>query len=319
MNPSNSDEPVSPSGVPEGAITPVDPPAEKSPAEVPPEEGGAAIAPPSVTTVVEVEDDGEDVTGDPVEEEEPEEEEGYQDKEMSLFEHLDELRSRCIKVIATWALASCGVYYFAPHLMRLTVPMLGSAKLIFTSPTEAFFAYLQVAMIGGIFVSLPVVLFHFIKFVSPGLKRNEKRWLNYILPVSIGLFFLGASFAYFIVLPVTLKFFLSYAVEGLEAHIKLEDFLGFLTGLLAMCGVVFQLPMVLLFLSLVGIVKSAFLRSQRRIAVFLAFLISAVATPTPDAFTCGIVALPIIGLFEISIWLIWFKEKWSAAEAKKNS
>ena len=262
----------------------------------------------------------EDVIGDPSQDEvEEEHEPGYDDKEMSLFEHLDELRSRCLKSIAAWALASCGVYYLAPLLLRATKPMLGTAKLIYTAPTEAFFAYLQVAMIGGLFVALPVVLYHFIKFVSPGLKRKEKRWLNYILPISILLFFTGAAFAYFIVLPVTLKFFLSYQGEGLEAMIKLEDFLGFLTGLLSMCGVVFQLPMVLLFLSLVGIIKSAFLRKQRRIAVFLAFLISAVATPTPDAFTCGIVALPIILLFEISIWMIWFKERWSAPEAEPGT
>ena len=238
---------------------------------------------------------------------------GCDEKEMSLLEHLEELRSRSLKCIAAWALMSTAVYYLVPDVLRCTKPMLGeNAKLIFTSPTEAFFAYLKIAMIGGLFAALPIILYQIIAFILPGLKPNEKRWFVTLLPVSIVLFFLGASFAYVVVLPVTLKFFLSYGSDGtVDVMLKLDDFLGFLIGLLGMCGVVFQLPLVLFFLSLVGIVKSSFLAGQRRMAIFLAFVLSALATPTPDAFTCTIVALPVIILFEISIWLIWLKERWT--------
>ena len=237
---------------------------------------------------------------------------GYHDKEMSLIEHLEELLWRALKSVAAWIIASFAVYYLVPQVMKLTKSMVGAnTKLIFTSPTEAFFVYLKVAMIGGLFVALPVVAYQIIAFIAPGLKPKEKRWLLTLLPFSIILFFIGAAFAYCVVLPTAMRFFTSFAVDGVDAHLKLDDTLEFVTNLLGLCGIVFQLPLVFFALSLVGLITAKFLASQRRIAIFAAFVISAIATPTPDAFTCAIVALPIIMLYEISIWLIWMRERWA--------
>ncbi len=226
------------------------------------------------------------------------------EKEMSLTEHLEEMRYRILVSLAAWVAGSVAVYNFAPKLLAFTRPLLGKAKLIFTSPMEGFMTYLKVALIGGLFVAGPVLVYQILMFVLPGLKPSEKKWMLALLPFSVLLFFAGAAFSYFAVLPVTLQFFLSFATEDLEATIKLDDYLSFLINMIGLCGLTFQLPLVMLFGALLGIVKSRFLRSQRRVAYFVGFLLAAVATPTPDMVTMTIVALPILVLFEISIILL---------------
>lgn len=225
---------------------------------------------------------------------------------LTLTEHLEELRSRLFWSILWWALASCACYYFVPSLLDFTRDTFlnKNVQLIFTRPTEAFIAYIKVALVAGLFLSSPVSLYNVVMFVAPGLKPKEKTWLMRLVPVSIILFCLGVLFAFFVVLPVTMHFFLSFQTESLNPMFQVGDFLGFVTGILALCGVSFQLPLLLFFASLAGIVSSRQLAESRNIAIFLCALVAAVATPTPDAFTMGVVALPLWILFEISVILI---------------
>ncbi|MCA9775947.1 MAG: twin-arginine translocase subunit TatC [Candidatus Eremiobacteraeota bacterium] len=228
------------------------------------------------------------------------------DKSLTLTEHLEELRSRLFWSIFWWAVASCLCYYFVPYLLDFVRDSFLNSKvqLIFTRPTEAFIAYIKVAMVAGLFLSSPILLYHTIMFVAPGLKANEKKWVWRLVPVSVILFSLGVTFAFFVVLPVTMHFFLSFQTEALNPMFQVGDFLGFVTGILALCGASFQLPLVLFFASLAGLVNSTQLREGRRFAIFLSALVAAVATPTPDAFTMSVVALPLWILFEISVILI---------------
>ena len=225
---------------------------------------------------------------------------------LTLTGHLEELRSRVFWTIICWFIASCACYYFVPYLLDFTRDSFlnKDVQLIFTKPTEAFIAYLKVAMVAGLFLSSPVTLYQVTMFVAPGLKANEKKWVFRLVPVSIILFCIGATFAFFVVLPVTLHFFLSFQTESLNPMFQIGEFLGFITGILALCGASFQLPLVLFFASLAGIVNSTQLREGRRIAIFLSALVAAVATTTPDAFTMSVVALPLWILFEISVILI---------------
>lgn len=230
---------------------------------------------------------------------------------MTLTGHLEELRSRLIWSLGAWAVAAAGCYYFTPSLLAIARDrFLGpNVQLIFTRPTEAFFAYLKVAMVAGLFVASPIILYHVLMFVLPGMEAHERKWLWRLMPVAIVLFALGATFAYLVVLPVTMHFFLSFSTEELNAMFTIGEFLGFVVGILTLCGVAFQLPLVLFFAALAGIVNSTFLRQQRRFAIFAAFLIAAIATPTPDAFTMSVVAVPIWILFEISLILMRFVGK----------
>ncbi len=225
---------------------------------------------------------------------------------MTFFGHLDELRSRLIWSLYAWVAASCACYYFVPQLLSVVRQrFLGpEVQLIFTRPTEAFIAYLKTAMVAGVFLASPILAYQVLMFVVPGLEAHEKKWLFRLIPVSIILFTLGATFAYFVVLPVTMHFFLSFTTTDLNALFSVGDLLGFVTGVLLLCGVAFQLPMVLFFVAQIGLISSRQLRDGRKFAIFASFLIAAVATPTPDAFTMSVVALPIWLLFEISVILI---------------
>lgn len=225
---------------------------------------------------------------------------------LTITEHLQELRSRLFQSVLSWLVASTIFYSFVPGLLDFSRDrfLTKNVQLIFTKPTEAFIAYLKVAMVAGLFLASPILLYHIIMFVAPGLKPSEKRWIFRLVPVSILLFLLGCTFAFFVVLPVTMHFFLSFSTDALQPMLQVGDFLGFITGLVLLCGASFQLPLVIFFTALAGFVNSKQLREGRRFAIFGSALIAAIATPTPDAFTMCVVALPIWILFEISVIVI---------------
>ncbi len=228
------------------------------------------------------------------------------DVSLSLTDHLEELRARMLWSILSWVAASAACYNFVPWLLDFTRERFleGKAQLVFTKPTEAFIAYLKAAMVAGLFLAAPILLYHIVAFVAPGLKSSEKRWIFRLIPFSMILFGLGVTFAFFVVLPVTMNFFMSFSTEALKPMLQVGDFLGFVTGLLVLVGAAFQLPLVLFFAAVAGIVTSRQLRDGRKFAIFGSALIAAVATPTPDAFTMSVVALPIWILFEISVIVI---------------
>lgn len=224
---------------------------------------------------------------------------------MSLVDHLEELRWRILWCILYWAVGVVAAYQYMGTLLALTQPMLQGHKLIFTGPTELFFTYLNASMVLGACLASPVFLYHVLMFVLPGLEANERKWVFRLLPLTIFQFLLGAAFAIKMVLPGTLGFFMSFSQPGVvEAQIRVSEFLGFITTLTVICGLVFELPIVLMFLAGIGIVSSRFLARHRRMAYFLSFVVAAVATPTPDAFTATVVALPILLNYEVSVWLI---------------
>lgn len=226
--------------------------------------------------------------------------------QLSLTEHLQELRSRLFWSLISWVIASVVSYGFVPQLMDFARDhfLNKNVHLIFTRPTEAFIAYIKVAMVAGIFVASPILFYNLLMFISPGLKASEKRWVMRLIPVSILLFLSGCVFAFFVVLPVTMQFFLSFSTDALNPMFQVGDFLSFITGLLLLSGASFQLPLVLFFAALIGLINSRQLREGRRYAIFLSALIAAIATPTPDAFTMAVVALPIWILFEVSVIVI---------------
>lgn len=223
---------------------------------------------------------------------------------MSLVGHLEELRWRILWSLFYWIVSCFICYRMVPQILAWSKPLLQGNKLIFINPTEAFFAYLNAAIVGGACLASPIFLYHILMFVLPGLEKGERKWVFRLLPLAIFQFILGSAFALKIVLPTTMSFFLSFSTPEMEATIRIGDFLGFITTLTVICGLIFELPIVMLFLSGIGILSSQFLARHRRMAYFLAFVVAAVATPTPDAFTATVVALPIILNYEVSLWLI---------------
>ncbi|MCR5662778.1 MAG: twin-arginine translocase subunit TatC [bacterium] len=232
------------------------------------------------------------------------------EKYMPVADHLEELRRRIWICIICWVAASIAAFYRSGDLLNLLRSVSGEGFVfIFTKPTEAFMALCKMSMTVGLFVSSPILLWQFLLFVLPALTNSERRKLFLIVPFASALFAGGVVFAWYVALPVTWKFFLGFQSDGVKAMWSIGDAVGFAVGLLLLCGAVFELPLALIFLAHIGFVNADMLRRFRRPAYLLAFVLAAVVTPTPDAFTATVVAVPLIGLFELSILIIRITKK----------
>jgi len=230
------------------------------------------------------------------------------DEEKSPFtEHLGELRDRLVRSFIAVGLGFACAYFFKEKLFDfLTAPLIeamaesGNAKLIFTGLPEAFFTYLKVSLLAGIVVATPVLFYEFWMFISPGLYRDEKKYLIPIVLLSIFFFLLGSSFGYFIVFPYGFKFFLGFATETIQAMPSMKEYLSFASKMLLAFGFVFELPLVLTFMARMGMVSVGFLKKNRKYALLIFFVGAALITP-PDVVTQIMMALPLMVLYEISI------------------
>ncbi len=231
-----------------------------------------------------------------------------EDQEKSPFtEHLTELRDRLIRAFIAVGVGFVAAYAFKEKLFEiLTAPLVkamgesGNAQMIFTGLPEAFFTYLKVSFLAGIVVATPVLFYEFWMFVSPGLYRNEKKYLLPVVVLSVFFFLLGSSFGYFVVFPYGFQFFLGFANETIQAMPSMKEYLSFASKMLLAFGFVFELPLVLTFMARMGLVTVDFLSKNRKYALLLFFVGAALITP-PDVVTQIMMALPLMLLYEISI------------------
>ncbi len=233
------------------------------------------------------------------------------EKRMSFIEHLDELRSRIIKCLIPVFVFSCISYIFVKQILGYAIKPVG--KVVFLSPQEAFFSYLILAFFIGLFLSSPIIIFQIWRFISAGLLKHERKNLLIYGLISFLLFLVGISFAFFLILPIGVKFFLSFGTDFLQPMISVSRYISFAGMVLLGFGIVFELPVVILFLTQVGWVSTLTLRRNRKYAILLIFIISAVMTPSPDILSQLLMAGPLLLLLEISIWLsvllAWRKRK----------
>lgn len=218
--------------------------------------------------------------------------------EMSIVEHLEELRNRLIKSIIAVVIAAFGAYFFSEELMEILTRPVG--ELVFLRPTEAFFTYIKISVFAGIIVALPFLLYQFWSFVLPALHNNEKKYINLLLPISLFMFALGIAFGFAVVLPLGMRFLLNFGSPELSAMISISHYVSFLLTLLLPFGLIFQLPLVLNLMVKLGIVKIDTLTMFRKYIIILIFIISAILTP-PDIITQLFMAGPLILLYEGSI------------------
>lgn len=222
---------------------------------------------------------------------------------MPFLDHLEELRNRLLKSILSIVLFTIGSYFISKQLMKILVrPYPFEKKLIFLAPTEGFMVHIKVALFAGIILSLPVIFYQLWKFVAPGLYKKEQKYVPVIVIFSTISFLVGALFCYFVIIPYGLNFLLNFNTEQFEASIQIKEYLKFVTLLILVFGVIFELPLLSYFLTKMGIVTPEFLRTKRRYGIVLIFVFAAVLTP-PDVFTQLCLAGPLILLYEISIWV----------------
>ncbi|MYG02240.1 MAG: twin-arginine translocase subunit TatC [Acidobacteriia bacterium] len=291
-----------------------DPHADPPDAAAGDEEGGepsaasnADTAPPPPPT-----DDGDDGDDD---DDDDGEEEGM--ARMSFLEHLEELRTRILRALGGLLVVYLGCLALAHDLLRLAIePFRGAARaivgpdgqmiqLINIKPTEQFYVqYFKVPLLAAVFIGAPWLAYQAWQFIAPGLYKKEKRWATPFIFTTGGLFILGGLFCYFIALPVTLQFLLTVTDE-VEPYISVSDYLNTFIILEIGLGLVFQLPVLIFFFTLLRLTTPRFLLRNVRYAVLIMFVIAAIITPTGDPLTMTLFAGPMILLYFVGIGASW--------------
>ena len=246
--------------------------------------------------------------------------------EMPLLDHLEELRWRVIKSLSSIIIFAVAGFIFSNQLIHIlslpieqTQPRL---ELLNTTILGVFLAKMRVAIVLGIVFSLPVIIHQAWRFVAPGLLEDERAFAPLLIITTILCFLTGSMFSYFVMIPWSLKFFavLNYGLEGLVNYVTITDYLNYITILIMFTGMAFELPVVVFLLAKIGVVTPSILKKIRRFAYLVILIISAIFTPA-DPFTMLGVAMPMILLYEVSIWVAKLvkQKKNEAAEVESDS
>jgi sec-independent protein translocase protein TatC len=252
--------------------------------------------------------------------------------------HLEELRRRLVISFLSVTVAFLACFNYSETLYRwLVKPMKENLvlslqepylsfvprekvhELVFLAPAEAFWMHMKVSLIAGLVIAMPVVFWQAWAFMSPGLHKKEKKMaIPFVLVTSL-LFLAGTAFCFIIVLPFAMNFLLNFRTESLTPMISVERYVDFCLKFILAFGVIFELPVVMVFLSRMGVVTPAWLASNRKYAVLVAFIAAALLTPTPDAFNQTLMAVPIMVLYEGGIWSARLLGRRKPLEEKQDS
>ncbi len=244
------------------------------------------------------------------------------DNSGSFVGHLTELRSRLIKSFIFFIFIFLICWFFSVDIYRFLVQPYSDAllsneldrRLIFTALHEAFLTYLKVAFFAALFISSPIFLTQIWKFIAPGLYKNEKQALLPYLIATPTLFILGGCLVYYFIMPVAIKFFLSFetvaepGIIAIQLEAKVNEYLSLIMTLIFAFGITFQLPIILSLLARIGVIDSEYLKKRRRYFVVIIFIVAALLTP-PDPISQIGLAVPLLLLYELSIFIIKFIEK----------
>jgi len=231
---------------------------------------------------------------------------------MSFLQHLEELRRRILYSLAGIAVCFFAAWYYADRIFgwmqRPIVAALEKHKLetqlVYTSPTEPFNIYLKIGLIGGLFLASPWVLYQVWAFIAPGLYKKEKRYVLPFLFSTVGLFVGGGAFGYFIVYPAALDFLIGYG-EQFRPMITVDKYTDLFLTVIAGMGAIFEMPVLIFFLALMGLVTPGFLWRNFRYAILIIFVIAAILTPTTDVVNMCIFAAPMLVLYVVGIGIAW--------------
>lgn len=233
-------------------------------------------------------------------------------KEMGFLDHLEELRWRIIWSLLGIVTGSILVWVFKDYVMDqfLLAPAIKyGLKLQNIRPFGQVFLYMEVAIVGGLILSIPNTFFQIWLFIAPGLFQHERKYIKWIVIFTSFCFLAGVAFAYYTMLPAAFQFFTSFGSEKIQNIIAIDEYFNFILSVMLGAGLVFELPMVSFFLSKLGILTPAFMRHYRRHSIVVIFIASALLTPGTDPVSQIILAIPLLLLYEISIFISKVSQK----------
>lgn len=234
------------------------------------------------------------------------------EKEMTFLEHLEELRWRIIYSLIGIVIGTILAWIFVDFLVD--VVLLKPAKdagaiLQNLRPFGQLFLYMQIAIMVGIIISIPNIFYQFWRFISPALRKRERRYIFWIVAFSSICFLIGIAFAYFVMLPLTLKFAAQFGSQSIKNAFSIEEYMSIIISVMLGAGLVFELPMISFFLSKLGILKPSFMKKYRKHAIVAIMIAAAFLTPGTDPVSQIILAVPLVLLYEISILISKLSQK----------
>ncbi|MCM8808907.1 MAG: twin-arginine translocase subunit TatC [Candidatus Omnitrophica bacterium] len=228
-----------------------------------------------------------------------------EEKDLSIIEHLEELRKRIIYCSIFFVCVCIFSYFFSSKILSFIIKPLKKYQetIVFLKPVEPFFSILKITFFLSSIISIPFFLFQIYLFIAPGLTEKERKVVKMIFTFFPLLFLLGMSFSFYLIIPFGIKVLFSFGKGVMTPFISITNYLNFLFIFLVAIGLIFNLPVFISSLAYIGIINSRFLREKRKFAIVGAFILSAIITPTTDIFTQILIAFPLILLYEISIFL----------------
>ncbi len=226
------------------------------------------------------------------------------DVKLTIVEHLEELRDRLIVIAIALVISTAFSLIFTERVLLVLKKPMEQHVLVAQGPTEGFVVYFRVALICGVALAMPVILYEIVRYLLPALTPQEKRYLYLLLPGGTLSFIAGLAFAGLVMLPAAVRFLASFGANIITPLWTIEKYIGFVTTVMFWVGVIFELPLVMFFLAKLNLVTSKALSNFRRFWIVLAAVIAAVVTPTPDPVNMVIVMVPLILLYEVGILLV---------------
>jgi len=222
---------------------------------------------------------------------------------LTIIEHLEELRSRLVKAGIALIIGTVLSLAFTRYLLQILIAPMGNQNPVALRPTESIIIYFKIALVSGVVIAMPVILYQLVAFIAPGLTKQERRYLYILLPAATLLFATGVVFASTVMLPFAVKYLKGFLADLIKPNYSIDYYISFVTTMLFWAGVIFETPLVIAFLARLGVVSPQFLTHNRKFAILIAAVIAAVITPTPDPFNMALVMLPLIVLYEVGVIL----------------
>lgn len=243
-------------------------------------------------------------------------EEATGDEEMSLLDHLREVRNRVVVSALALTIGTAISFALTPALLKIiTMPLGANKKLVVTDPLSGLTSTFGVSLTAGAVLALPVILYQVIAFILPGLLPKEKNWLRFGFPCALILYALGAGFAWFVFVPNAITFLTSWMSESFDYLIKSDEYLPFVSGIVFWMGFAFEMPLIMFLLAKVNVISSRVLAKNWRYAVVAIAILAAFITPTPDPINMGLVMLPLLVLYVVSIGMVWLARRGATVPA----